>query len=248
MPDWAPTTTPSPIVTWSATPTCPASTTPRPSRDEPEMPTCATSSECSPISHVVADLHQVVDLGAPAARSCRRRWRGRSWCWRRSRRRPRSRTPPTCGILRWAPPSKAKPKPSAPSTAPACTITRAAEPHAVAQAHVRVDAPCPRRSRRPGRRRRSACRRTPGPITAPALDHARAARRRRVGIDAGVGRHHRGADRRRPAAAPAGGTGVSSSIRACCGACAAQRRGRAGPARRAAPGTRPARDARAASR
>ena len=41
---------PSPIVTWSAKPTCPPSITPRPSRQEPAIPTCAATMQCSPIS------------------------------------------------------------------------------------------------------------------------------------------------------------------------------------------------------
>ena len=59
-------TAPSPIVTWSEIPTWPASVTPRPSFDDPPMPACPQSSECSPTIDVVSDLHEVVDLGAPA--------------------------------------------------------------------------------------------------------------------------------------------------------------------------------------
>src|SRR3989442_423200 len=41
---------PSPTLTWSAIPTCPASTTPRPSFEDPETPTWASRIECSPTS------------------------------------------------------------------------------------------------------------------------------------------------------------------------------------------------------
>ena len=56
---------PSPMVMWSRTAVWPPSTTPAPSRHEPASPTCPTMMQCGPILHVVADLDQVVDLGAP---------------------------------------------------------------------------------------------------------------------------------------------------------------------------------------
>ena len=64
--------------------------------------TCATTMQWRPMFDVVADLHQVVDLGAVADRGCCRWSRGRCRCWRRSRRRrrsPRCRPAGPCGSV-----------------------------------------------------------------------------------------------------------------------------------------------------
>src|SRR5205809_4865670 len=114
---------PSPTLTWSAIPTCPASTTPRPSFEDPETPTWATRIECSPTSTlwpiwtrlsilvprrtmVSPKVARSIVVLAPISTSSS------------------MTTPPVCGILRWRAPSKANPKPSAPMTAPGCTSTR----------------------------------------------------------------------------------------------------------------------------
>ena len=53
-------------VRWPTTPTWPPSTTKSSSVVEPEMPTCETMTQWRPIDDVVADLDEIVDLGALA--------------------------------------------------------------------------------------------------------------------------------------------------------------------------------------
>src|SRR5216683_6828570 len=105
-PDLAVRMAPAPIVTWSATPTCPASMARLPTRDEPAMPTWETRITSSPTSQlcpictrlsilvprrtiVSPRVARSIAVLAPISTSS-------------SMRRP-----PTCGILRWACPSKA---------------------------------------------------------------------------------------------------------------------------------------------
>ncbi len=57
------------------------------------------------------------------------------------------RTAPTCGILIQRPASRAMPKPSAPITAPECTMHARADRAAVVDRDARIAASCPRRSR-----------------------------------------------------------------------------------------------------
>ena len=73
-PLWAVATTPSPISMWPATPTWPASVTRRPIRVLPATPTWPASTRVLADRDRVADLHQVVELGAaPDARLAERR-------------------------------------------------------------------------------------------------------------------------------------------------------------------------------
>ena len=51
-PDWAVMIAPAPMVTWSASPTCPASTARLPILHEPDTPTCATRMTSSPTSQL----------------------------------------------------------------------------------------------------------------------------------------------------------------------------------------------------
>ena len=73
MPLCAVTTTPSPIVRWPATPTCPASVTRSPMRRAARDAHLAGQHAVARRSRPMADLHQVVDLGAaPDARLVQR--------------------------------------------------------------------------------------------------------------------------------------------------------------------------------
>ncbi len=76
-------------------------------------------------THVVRDLHQVVELDAVLEHRVLAARRGRRSCWRRSRRRRRCRTAPSCSIFSQRPSIGAKPKPSAPMTTPPCRMQRA---------------------------------------------------------------------------------------------------------------------------
>ena len=123
-----------------ATPTWPPSMTWSPSVVLPAMPTWAASSMSRPIATPWRDLHQVVDLGAGADARLAHRRRGRWWCWRRSRRRPRSRRCRPAGSSRACRRrAGAKPKPSPPITAPFWTTTRSPSGDALANRHLGVD-------------------------------------------------------------------------------------------------------------
>ena len=179
-----------------------------------------------------------------APRSCRRRWPGRSWCWRRSRHRPRSARRPPAESCGGRVPSKAKPKPSAPSTAPAMNDDPPAHPDSLPQAHVRVDhvslADLHAGSDVDQRVQAGA-----GADHRAALHHARAAQPRRVGSMRASGATT--AVRSTPAGVGTGGWKRQSSwIRACCGA---SHRGSEPGRSRTSRGTRnaPARDVSAAA-
>ena len=134
---------------------------------------------------VVRDLDLVVELDVVLDHRVVDARRGRSSCWRRSRRRHRSTTPPTCGILIQRPASSAMPKPSAPIDRAAVQDAARADPAAVVDADARDGAACRRRSRRRRRPRSPAPIRARSPITAPAAIHgARPDRCRRSDLGA----------------------------------------------------------------
>ncbi|EAU64901.1 hypothetical protein STIAU_5450 [Stigmatella aurantiaca DW4/3-1] len=127
-PDWAPTLARSPTRIWPTTPTCPASTTPVPTSAEPETPACAQMSVSGPIFTLWASCTRLssfvprpttvspmvalsMHVQAPTSTSSS------------------MRTMPVWGILKCCGPlspsaSKAKPKPSAPTTHEAWRMTR----------------------------------------------------------------------------------------------------------------------------
>ena len=139
MPVWPVAFTPSPMVTWPPTPTWPPSITSSPIVVLPAMPTCAASSVFSPtltpwaICTRLSILAPALIRVSPTA--------GRSMVVLAPISTSSSMTTgPTCGIFSWVPSARcAKPKPSAPMTAPSWTTTRAPRRQRLANRHARVD-------------------------------------------------------------------------------------------------------------
>ena len=130
MPVWPVAFTPSPMVRWLPTPTWPARITSSPIVVLPAMPTCEASSVLSPMLTPWAICTRLSILAPARIRVSPTA--GRSMVVLAPISTSSSiTTGPTCGIFSWVPSARcAKPKPSAPMTAPSWTTTRAPRRHA----------------------------------------------------------------------------------------------------------------------